>query len=124
MSATLRILLIFSSVFTVIYILRRIQKTQLRIQDSVFWIVFSGIVLILALFPHVIVKLTALLGVASPVNFVYLVFIFFAYIKLFTTTARVSSLENKLRALAYEEALRKKQEADAHRNATTDANDE
>ena len=115
MSAILRVLLIVSSLGTLIYILGRIHKARLRIQDSIFWIVFSFITLILAVFPHIVYGLTELVGVDSPVNLVFLIFIFIAYIKLFSTTARISALENKINRLAYEEAMKKRWQEQAER---------
>ena len=48
MSLALRILLMIFSVGFVYFVLKRIHKDQLRIQDSIFWILLSVLVLILA----------------------------------------------------------------------------
>ena len=82
----------------------------MRIQDSIFWIIFALIAVLLAIFPQIVYWMTSMLGIESPVNFVYLVFIFLAYIKLFSAVTKISALENKLNVLAYEEALRKHEE--------------
>lgn len=111
-SGILRILLIISAVFTVYYILKRINKEKMKIQNAVFWILFSVIVLILAIVPQIVIQMTKWLGVASPVNFVFLVFIFFAYIKLFSVSAKLSTLEDKIGTLACEEALKRKMDDD------------
>ena len=108
MSIAIRLLLIVSSVLTFVYILRRIHKSQIQIQDSVFWIMFSFVVLLMALFPGVIISLADVLGIQSPVNFVFLVFIFFAYIKIFSMTIKIATLENKIKAMAFEIAMHKK----------------
>ena len=110
MPTMLRILLIVSSLLTVGYILSRIHKAKMRIQDSIFWIIFALIAVLLAIFPQIVYWMTSMLGIESPVNFVYLVFIFLAYIKLFSAVTKISALENKLNVLAYEEALRKHEE--------------
>lgn len=118
MSVALRLLLIVSSVLTVVYILRRIHKSQIQIQDSVFWIVFSFVVLLMALFPGVIISLADMLGIVSPINFVFLVFIFFAYIKIFSMTIKIATLENKIKSLAYEIAIQRKNKAEKNRTDT------
>lgn len=111
MSIAIRLLLIVSSVLTFVYILRRIHKSQIQIQDSVFWILFSLVVLLMAIFPGIIIGLADMLGIQSPINFVFLVFIFFAYIKIFSMTIKIATLENKIKSLAYEIAIHKKDNA-------------
>ena len=109
MSLALRILLMIFSVGFVYFVLKRIHKDQLRIQDSIFWILLSVLVLILAFFPQIAIGM-AQLGIISPVNFVFLVFIFCAFIKIFSMAAKISNLEDKINKLSYEEAKRRMQE--------------
>jgi len=108
----LRILLIVSAIWTAYYILRGIRKSQLSIQDSIFWIVFSVVEFLLAVFPNVAIGMTQLLGFVSPANFIFLVFIFILYIKLFSTSQKISVLENKIKKLGYELALKNMEERD------------
>lgn len=108
----LRILLIVSAIWTAYYILRGIRKSQLSIQDSIFWIVFSVVAFLLAVFPNVAIGMTQLLGFVSPANFIFLVFIFILYIKLFSTGQKISVLENKIKKLGYELALKNMEERD------------
>lgn len=83
MSLALRILLMIFSVGFVYFVLKRIHKDQLRIQDSIFWILLSVLVLILAFFPQIAIGMAQQLGIISPVNFVFLVFIFLRFYKDF-----------------------------------------
>lgn len=108
MSAIFRIILVACSILTVTYVLYRIHKNQLRIQDSIFWIVFSAVILLLAFFPQPMMEVSRFMGIMSPVNLVFLVFIFVAYIKLFAMTSKLSMLENKLKVLTYQIALKEK----------------
>ena len=110
MSLALRILLMIFSVGVVYFVLKRIHKDQLRIQDSIFWILLSVLVLILAFFPQIAIGMAQQLGIISPVNFVFLVFIFCAFIKIFSMAAKISNLEDKINKLSYEEAKRRMQE--------------
>ena len=63
MSLALRILLMFFSVGFVYFVLKRIHKDQLRIQDSIFWILLSVLVLILAFFPQIAIGMAQQLGI-------------------------------------------------------------
>ena len=110
MSLALRILLMIFSVGFVYFVLKRIHKDQLRIQDSLVWILLSVLVLILAFFPQFAIVMAQHLGIISPVNFVFLVFIFCAFIKIFSMAAKISNLEDKINKLSYEEAKRRMQE--------------
>ena len=43
MSGTLRIFLIIASLVTVAWILRKIRKLKVKMEDAIFWLIFSGI---------------------------------------------------------------------------------
>ena len=52
MTLTLRILLILSSVLASCTVIRRIRKSKMQIDDAVFWVLFSLVLIVLAVFPH------------------------------------------------------------------------
>ena len=99
MTLTLRIVLIIASIFVVFYTIRKIRKSQLNIDDSVFWIGFSVMLLIMSIFPQVVTFFTQLLGIASPVNFVFLFVIFLIIIKLFKLAIDLSITKHRLNHL-------------------------
>ncbi|MBQ8738599.1 MAG: DUF2304 domain-containing protein [Clostridia bacterium] len=99
MTLTLRIVLIVASIFVVFYTIRKIRKSQLNIDDSVFWIGFSVMLLIMSIFPQVVTFFTQLLGIASPVNFVFLFVIFLIIIKLFKLAIDLSITKHRLNHL-------------------------
>lgn len=99
MTLTLRIVLIVASVLVVFYTIRKIRKSQLNIDDSVFWIGFSVMLLIMSIFPQVVTFFTQLLGIASPVNFVFLFVIFLIIIKLFKLAIDLSITKHRLNHL-------------------------
>ena len=99
MTLTLRIVLIVASVLVVFYTIRKIRKSQLNIDDSVFWIGFSVMLLIMSIFPQIVTFFTRLLGIASPVNFVFLFVIFLILIKLFKLAIDLSITKHRLNHL-------------------------
>ncbi|HFH9836781.1 TPA: DUF2304 domain-containing protein [Streptococcus suis] len=99
MSLLFQTILISTSLVTGILILRRIRKAQLQISDSLFWLFFSALLLILSLFPDLAEAVTKLLGIALPVNFIFLFIIFLLIIHQFQLTIRLSKLDNKLKEL-------------------------
>ena len=108
MSATLKVLLIVASVVTVGWILRKIRKNKVKMEDAIFWIFFAAILLILAIFPEISYKLCQIFGIMSPSNLVFLVIIFLLAEKIFTLSIIVSQLEDKIGILSAEVALRSK----------------
>ena len=65
MTTGMRIFLIIGSVLSCAYVLRRIRKSKMRTEDSIFWIFFSVVLVILGIFPGIADWLARLLGVQS-----------------------------------------------------------
>lgn len=79
----------------------------MNIEDALFWFVFSFALIILGVFPGVIIFLTNLADIQSPVNGLFLIILFIILIRLFSLTLKVSMLTLKLSKLAQEIALDK-----------------
>lgn len=114
MSIVLRFVLMIVSIVTFVVIVRKIRNAKVQIENSLFWIVFAGILLLLAFFPDLATYAAQLLGISAPVNFIFLFVIFVLLIHQFYNTIKISQLENKLKELTQELAvreLRSKEEA-------------
>ena len=72
MSVMLRTALIIISALTLWYTARKIRKSQLQIEDSIFWLVFPAALVVLSIFPDIASWAADQLGVQSPVNFIFL----------------------------------------------------
>ena len=99
MSTTLRICLIVASVLMCIYTLHKIRKTQLNIDDSIYWISAAALLVVMSVFPVIPTKVAELMGIQSPVNFVYLVMIALVIIKLFLVVIDLSVQKHRLNLL-------------------------
>lgn len=106
MSITLRILLLIAAIITAVWILHKIKKSKVKMESSIYWILFAGVLLILGLFPEVSYKLGDIFGIQSPANLIFLVIIFLLLEKIFTLSIVVSQLEEKITILSAEVALR------------------
>ncbi len=109
-SIPMRILLILGSLFTVGLMLRRIRNSKIQIRDSIFWILFSLVLLLLSVFPDIAGLAAGLLGIQSPINFVFLLIIFLLLIQTFLSAVRISQLDAKVKLLAQKLALDQKLE--------------
>lgn len=107
MSITLRFVLLLVSVLNVFWIIFNIKKSAVRIEDSIFWIFFSIVLVALSIFPQIGVFGAKITGVQAPVNFIFLTIIFILLIKLFRMTIKVSQLESKINTLTQTIALMK-----------------
>lgn len=108
-SQVLRVVLIFMSVCSCYYVLKKIRKSQMQIEDSLFWILFSFGILVLSIFPQIADIMAKLLGVGATVNFVFLLFIFILLFKIFVMSIKISVLENKIISLAQRIAINDKE---------------
>ncbi len=105
MTILLRILLLVVSTFTFLYVMRRINKSQIQIGDSIYWILFSFILVILSIFPQIVDYVKTLLGISSSVNCIFLIIIFLLIMKVFSLSIKISQMENKLNNLIQKYAI-------------------
>ena len=99
MGISLRIALFAGSILTFIFINRYIKKSRVRIEDTMFWVVFSAALVVIGIFPQIPILLSRLLNIASPANFVFLAIIFVLLVHQFFLTMKLSQTEIKLREL-------------------------
>ena len=105
MTAALRIVLFIASICMVIFVLRGIRKSKLRIEDSIFWVFFSLLILILSIFPEIAAAAATAIGISAPVNFIFLFFIFILLLKMFSMSKHISQLETSVKELTQQVAI-------------------
>lgn len=99
MNFNLQMVFIFASVITFLFVIKKIQKHGLNIDDAVVWILWSIILLVISIFPQIPSWISSKLGFISTSNFVLSAFVFFLYIMLFAQTAEISKLKDKQKEL-------------------------
>ena len=110
MTIWFQIVLIIVSLATVTFILRGIRKSQVQINDSLFWIFFSLVLLVFSVFPKLAEIIARALGIVSAVNFIFLFIIFLLLINQYQLTVRLSKLDTKFKNLVQTITLRGKDE--------------
>lgn len=125
MSDILRILLILVSVIAGIYAVKKIRKSQMKIENAIFWFVLAVVLAILSIFPEIVIFAAKKIGVESPVNLIYLIMIFLLFYKAFTLSVKVAQLEHKVNILTAESAINHKKINDIEKAGKADekAND-
>ncbi len=106
MSPLLQMLILIGAIGAVIYILRRLRKLKVRMEDTIFWIFFALLLIFMAVEPKITYWTSNLLGIQSPVNLIFLIVIALLLEKLFTVSMKLSLLEEKMMVLTAEVALR------------------
>ncbi|MDE6232064.1 MAG: DUF2304 domain-containing protein, partial [Lachnospiraceae bacterium] len=99
MTTIFRIVLLVVSLCTMVFMLKRIRYAKIQIEDSLFWILFSLMVILLAIFPSIADFMSGVIGIYSTTNFIFLFFIFILLIREFSMTIKISQLENKIKEL-------------------------
>ena len=115
MTIGLRIFLIAGSVLSCAYVLSRIRRSKMRTENSLFWIFFSLILVLMGLFPGIPEWFAGLLGVQSTVNLVYLVIIFLLVIKVFLQDQKAARTESQVTHLVQNYAMDRKKREDRDR---------
>lgn len=106
MSFTLRVILLIASVGSAVWILHKIRKLKVKMEDAIFWMFFAAILFIMGMFPELTYWLTRKLGMQSPANLIFLIIIALLLEKIFTLSIITSQLEEKLNVLSAEIAIR------------------
>lgn len=116
----LRICLILGAFVTAGYVLRRVRQARVQIEDTIYWLALSAVLLLVALFPGIAYWVSDLLGFVSPINCVYLIIIFLLLARQFMLSIRVSQLDSRLRVLTERVALNQQKLNDRDRDDKMD----
>ena len=120
MSIQLQIFLIVASVLVSLYAFRKIRKAQLNIDDAIYWVVSAVLLVVMSIFPGIPTYIATLLGIESPVNFVFLFMIFLVIVKLFMISIDLSVQKYRLNLLVEKLALIKKYESRSEEKSNTE----
>ncbi len=105
MSFILRLILFLGALATTGYVLFKIRRSKVQIEDSIFWLFFSLMILLLSIFPDIAIVASVILGISSPVNFIFLVVLFVLIVHQFFLTIRLSQTNNRLKELVQKKAI-------------------
>ena len=114
MSVALRICLVALSIISLFYIIRKIRYSKMQIEYTLFWIVLSIIMILMAVFPQIVYWITIAMGMVSAANVVYLFIIGILLVKVFMMTIEISNLESKVQALIQEVGISGKEQREEY----------
>lgn len=106
MNIVFRVLLAVCALTSFWFVIHQVRKAQLLISDSISWIGFGLICVVLAVFPQIAVWMASILGIQSPVNLVYLVIIGLMMLRVFKLSLKISQLETRVKELSQNIAIK------------------
>lgn len=112
MGVVLRVILIVSAIMLFMYMIKKIRQSKMKIEHTVFWILFDVILIVIGVFPQLVYIVSGWIGFQSPVNMVFLMIIFVLIVKNFLTTLEISHLENKIDSLTQQIAIERLKEGE------------
>ena len=108
MTLTLTTALVIVAIATLLFVLHKIKKNKMLIDYSIFWIVFSFLLVILAIFPQIATWASIACGIESASNFVFAFMLLILILYQFNMAIHISEMESKNRELAQNIALKEK----------------
>lgn len=94
------------SAITLFFVIRKIRKHKMNIDDSIIWFMLAFIMLLFSVFPQIPTFFSNLFGFISPSNFIICLFVFFAFVIIFFQTIHISMLKEKNKALIQKLSLK------------------
>lgn len=108
-SLELQVCLILGSLGTYLYIIYKIRKANVRIDDMIVWIIASLVLLVLSVIPWSTAKIADIIGFISAANFIFTAIIAFLIFIVFGLSIKVSQQHEKLKDLAHKVAILEKE---------------
>ena len=120
MTVLLRSVLICVSILLTFYVLRRIRHSKMKIEDSIFWVMFALLLVVFSLFPRLADFISRMVGTYSTANFIFSFMIFILLVKVFFQSIKISQLERRVTELIQMLALDReeaREKEEGHREA-------
>ena len=104
-SFQLQLCLIFASVAVYLFVIYKIIKSNVRIDDMIIWIIGSVILLILSIFPVISDYLSEMIGFRTAANFIFTSILGFLFLMVFSLSIKLSQQHEKMKELTHKIAM-------------------
>lgn len=94
----------------IVYIINMVRKKALELRYSLTWLGVGICILILTFFPQIMNKISAIMGIASPMNMLFFLGFCFSLTIIFSLTISASKMSIQIKDLTQEIALYKKEQ--------------
>lgn len=107
--SSLRLFCLLGAAFTLFGIANHVRRMKIKIEDSIFWVLLSGLLLFIAIFPQIAYFFSGILGFQSMSNFIFVAIIGVLLLKEFSNTMQISQLRHRVNELVQEHGLAHKE---------------
>ena len=104
-SFQLQLCLIFASVAVYLFVIYKIRKSNVRIDDMIIWIIGSVILLILSIFPVISDYLSEIIGFRTAANLIFTSILGFLFLMVFSLSIKLSQQHEKMKELTHKIAM-------------------
>lgn len=105
MSFRLQIVVIVAMALTLIYLIRQIFRKKLDIKYGIIWLGMSILIMVFAIWPNLLGKMSDLMGIASPVNMLFFIGLVLQMAAIYVLSRNVGVLLDKVRRMSQEIAI-------------------
>lgn len=109
MNIRIQIIIAVFIVLALVVIVNMIRRKALELRYALAWLAVGAGVLILDVFPGFMESISEMLGIASPVNMLFFLGFCFSLVIIFVLTIAVSRMSIRIKELAQELALYRKE---------------
>jgi hypothetical protein len=105
MSTVLQVLLVVFCLGLLAIIVQQIKTSRVIFSDFNYWIVFTLLLILMALFPNVVTRIAMFMQIETPVFAVFLIVIFLLILLVLSASFRISVLNRRFIQLTQKIAL-------------------
>lgn len=105
MSLRFRIVALLIFLIMLCFFMHQIRRRRLDLRYSLSWILVNLVLIILVVFPQVLINLSRMLGIYSPVNMIFFCGFLFSLIIIYNLTTAISKMADEIKRLSQKIAL-------------------
>lgn len=110
MSTRLQICLLMFLIIIMLILISELRKKSIDIRYSLSWLLLDVVLIIFVIFPNSLAYISQLIGIATPVNMLFVLGFILAMVVIYTLTVAVSKLSDNVRQLSQHIALNNHEE--------------
>lgn len=112
MSQRLQIFLLVFLVIVMIILIFELRKKRIDIKYSLPWLLLDVVLIVFAIFPDSLVFFSQILGIATPINMLFMLGFVLEMVIIYTLTVAISKLSDNVRQLSQKIALNSHEDED------------
>ena len=109
MDIKIQIIIAVGVLIAMCVVVNMIRRKNLELRHALTWLAVGASILVLDCFPNLIAWISKQIGIASPVNMLFFFGFCFSLVIIFTLTVAMSRMSIRIKQLAQELALYKKE---------------